>query len=54
MQYQMNVQNITGPLGRLPNEGNARLDCRVVCGIFTWLTTPSVSPLTNIDEMVVS
>lgn len=54
MQYQINDQNIMGPLGILPNEGDARLDCRVVCGFFTWLTTPSVSPLTNIDEMVVS
>ena len=53
MQYQMNGQKIMGPLGRLPNEGDACLDCRVVCGVFTWLTTPSVSQLTNIDEMVV-
>lgn len=45
---------ITGPLGVFSFEGTRNLDCRVVCGVFTWLTTPSVSQLTNIDEMVVS
>lgn len=44
----------TGPSGVISFEGTRDLDCRVVCGIFTWLTTPSMSPLTNINEMVVS
>lgn len=45
---------IMGPSGVFSFEGTRHLDCRVVCGVFTWLTTPSVSPLTNIDDMVVS
>lgn len=44
----------TGPFGIFSFEGTRDLDCRVVCGVFTWLTTPSVSPLTNIDDMAVS
>lgn len=44
----------TGPSGVISFEGTLDPYCRVVCGVFTWLTTPSVSPLTNIDNMVVS
>jgi len=42
-----------GPFGVLTHEGTRNLDSRVVCGIFTWLTTLSLSPLTNTDSMVV-
>lgn len=40
-----------GPLGRIPNKGDASPEKRVVLKFFTWLTTLSVSPLTNTDSM---
>lgn len=46
-------EKLTGPSGEISIGGTRHPDCPVVCGIFTWLTTPSMSTLTNIDGMVV-